>query len=181
MRGGRGSALENRVIMANKQYRERGMGEIVQMPVPIDIYWKDLRTRQVKGKLKKKSTVDFYGVSQGRFIAFDCKSTLERTRFPLSNIEQHQMDYLESVRNQGGIPFFLVEFSKFGQVFYLPYKEVAEWWRKAKEGGRKSIPYEWFRLHCDMVLPGRGTALDYLKCVFKNKGKGEKERETFAP
>lgn len=45
---------------------------------------------KVKGaRIISKSTVDYYGVFKGRFLAFETKS-VEEDYFPLSNIKKHQ-------------------------------------------------------------------------------------------
>lgn len=111
--------------------------------------------------------VDFIGVSHGRMIAFDAKSTREHTRFPLENIEEHQMAFLKSWRDQGAITFFLVEFAKKHEVYLLRFSDAEKWWEQSKQGGRKSIPYEWFVEHCDLVKSSRGITIDYLKCLEK--------------
>ena len=159
----RGMAFEHLVEYTNRCYRMKGIAHIEKVPTP----WKVVRrgNRIISAFPEKKGTVDFIGVSHGRMIAFDAKSTRERTRFPLDNIEDHQMAFLKSWKDQGAIAFFLVEFVKHQEVYFLPYREAEKWWEEAKQGGRKSIPYEWFMEHCDLVKSSRGIPLDYLKCL----------------
>lgn len=167
--GKRGKALENMVIASNQSYDLKGWGLIHKVPTPWNVSY-DKRTKRVyRAFPEKKGTVDFIGIAQGRSIAFDAKSTEKPTRFPLDNIEEHQINYLRKHQDQGGISFFIVEFSKLGEVYYLPFDKVYEWWKDSFRGGRKSIPYQWFMLNCDLVKSGRGVALDYLKNCFKEE------------
>lgn len=68
-------------------------------------------------------------------------------------------------QQQGGISFFLISFEKLGEVYFVKYDQVEEFWEAAAKGGRKSIPYDYFLFHCDLVKSGRGVALDYLKYI----------------
>lgn len=152
----RGASFESLIEFANNQYAAKRIALIQKVATP----WKVIRQGKkiISAFPEKKSTVDFIGVSMGRAIAFDAKSTLE-TRFPLSNIEQHQIDFLERWQRQNGIAFFLIEFAKLHEVYYLSFDEVKTWW-DGMENGRKSIPYEYFRM-CRRVEQGR-VVLDYL-------------------
>lgn len=40
-----------------------------------------------------------------------------------------------------------------------------------KNGGRKSIPYEYFLTNCDLVKSKNGILLDYLPLIFERKVK----------
>ena len=155
----RGMAFEELVEYSNRQYAEKGWASIQKVATP----WKVVRRGKqiVSAFPEKKSTVDFVGVANGRAIAFDAKSTRERTRFPLANIEQHQMDFLERFQDQGGIGFFLVEFAKHHEFYIIPFTNMNEYWERARAGGRKSIPYDDMFLF-EKVKSGRGIALDYL-------------------
>ena len=162
--GKRGAALEKAIEQTNLVYKRRGWALIDKVPTPWVVQY-NKQTHKVKSAFPgKKGTVDFVGVSQGRSIAFDTKNTNNKTNFPLSNVEQHQIDYLLNHLDQGGISFFIIAFAKLNEVYYVPITEFHEWWVSAQDGGRKSIPYEWFRLNCDMVTPGNGVLLDYIQC-----------------
>lgn len=97
----RGSELEKKANKVNLKKRLDKKALILKIPVPI------IRTR--KGLIPKPSTVDFAGLLEGgTFIAFDAKETKVKTRFDLKNIHQHQLEYLNAVRDLGGLAFFLV-------------------------------------------------------------------------
>lgn len=156
----RGMGLQKQINAANLMYKARGQAQINEIPTP---------AKQVNGKMiyTEKSTVDFVGISHGRCIAFDTKSTKERTRFPLKNIHEHQVDFLRSWQDQGGISFLIIEFSALGEVYYMPLNTLLANWLRSRGDGPKSIPVEDIRFSCERIMPGRGVALDYLPHCFK--------------
>lgn len=158
----RGRAFEQIVEYANKQYAAKGWALIQKVPTP----WRVVRRGKhiVSAHPEKKSTVDFVGLANGRAIAFDAKSTRERTRFPLSNIEHHQMQFLKSFQDQGGQAFILVEFVKLNETYLIPFNNLLDYWNTAAEGGRKSIPYT-DMIDFPQIKSDRGIALDYLKAI----------------
>ena len=155
----RGRSFEQIIEYANVQYKLKGWGLIQKVPTP----WRVLRKGKqiISAHPERKSTVDFVGVANGKAIAFDAKSTRERTRFPLSNIEQHQMDFLKQFYDQGGKAFILLEFVKFNETYLIPFDSLLEYWNKAMTGGRKSIPYS-DMINFPLVRSNRGIVLDYL-------------------
>ena len=101
----RGSELEKKANKANLKYRKRKEALILKVPVPI-LY-------TAKGLVVQQSTVDYTGlVKGGKFLAFDAKETQNKTSFPLRNIHEHQLNYLELVEELGGVAFFLIHFKK---------------------------------------------------------------------
>lgn len=163
--GKRGMALENLIQYTNKIYRAKGLALVDKVPTPWTIHY-DKKTRKVyKAFPKEKSTVDFIGVFQGRSIAFDAKSTEHKTRFPLNNIKEHQIQYLKKHREHCGISFFIVEFEKHQEFYFLPIEKALEWW-EGMENGRKSIPYKWFKENCGLIRSENGVPLDYLKYCY---------------
>lgn len=159
----RGMPFEKLIIASNTQYFHKGRATIQKVATP----WKVIRrgNKIVSAFPEGKSTVDFVGVFNGRAIAFDAKSTLERTRFPLSNVEEHQVNFLTKWQQNGGIAFILVDFAKKKEVYMLSIGQLNNWFKKAKEGGRKSIPYDWFFMNCELVGSKNGILLDYLSII----------------
>lgn len=159
----RGAFFENIIVASNNGYLAKGMGFIEKVEPTIQITKE--KGNRVEGFKKSKGFVDFFGCVHGRPIAFEAKKTNNRTSFPLSNIKEHQMISLRVWQQQGGIAFMLISFEKLGEVYFIKYDQVEEFWEAARKGGRKSIPYDYFLFHCDLVKSGRGVALDYLKCI----------------
>ena len=128
----KGNELEKSAARANVAYKKNNKALILKIPVPI-LYTKN-------GLVAQQSTVDFAGlIHGGQFIAFDAKETKSKTSFPLSNIHQHQLNYLEIVQNLGGISFFLVHFKELhaDKAYITPLSLVQFYWHG---GSRKSLP-----------------------------------------
>lgn len=97
----RGKKLEKKAEALNLKQRIEKKSLILKIPVPM-IFTK-------KGLIPQPSTVDFAGLLKGgQFIAFDAKQTKVKTRFDLGNIHQHQLEYLNLVRDLDGLAFFLI-------------------------------------------------------------------------
>lgn len=164
----RGMAFQNLVDYTNKCYLQKGIAHIVEIPTS----WKVIRRGKkiISAFSEEKSIVDFLGIHHGRTIAFDAKSTNERTRFPLDNVHQHQVNFLKSWFDQGAVTFLLVEFVKHREVYYVTFNQFNEWWEGQYNGGRKSIPYSWFQSNCELVKSESGIPLHFLKFI---KGREE--------
>lgn len=158
-----GMAFQKTVDYACQQYESKGWAVFHEVPTS----WKVIRQgrRIVEAFPEKKSIVDFLGIADGRGLAFDAKTTRERTRFPLANVEEHQVQFLRKYHDQGGIAFLIVEFAVLREVYAVPFKEFEKWWIAASRGGRQSIPISEFRLGFDRVRSARGIALDFLPVV----------------
>jgi len=129
--------LEKKANKANLRYRKSKQALILKVPTPI------LYTR--RGLVAQQSTVDYTGlIKGGQFIAFDAKETQSKTSFPLANIHQHQLTYLELVEELGGQAFFLIHFKKLHseQAYITPIPLVSRYWYREK---RKSIPIKEFK------------------------------------
>lgn len=156
----RGAVLERMIDMTNQQYRNKGVADIRKIPTPVKIMSNN--RGQVKGYTQKGELVDYFGVADGRAIAFDAKQTNERTSFPLKNVSEHQYELLKSWHQKGAQAFLIVSFAKLDEIYLLPFKVLETYWEDAQKNGRKSIPYQTFLMQCEMVESKRGYVLDYL-------------------
>nr|DAL87865.1 MAG TPA: Holliday junction-specific endonuclease [Caudoviricetes sp.] len=164
----RGMQLEEEVESSNLAYWLRGTAVVQKVATPFK------PIRDGNGNFRrlipaKKSTVDFIGCLDGRGLAFDAKETRERNRFPLENVKEHQVQFLEKYRNVGGHAFLLVRFVKHRETFILTADALAKWWDVAIHGGRKSIPHEWFLENCEAVGSRNGIVIDYLHPILAKK------------
>lgn len=157
----RGKPFETLIETTNAMYAHKGWADIQKAEPPVKVQRKT-GNKITLGWYQKEGFVDYFGISHGRALAFEAKTTNNRTSFALSNIKEHQVQVLKRWHEQGAAAFVLVEFQKHREVYILRYKQLEEWWEAMEDGGRKSIPYEWFNMHCDLVKSGRGVALDYL-------------------
>lgn len=141
-RGLRGSTLEELVNRANEQYREKHLALIQKVPTPITPIKIDKTTRHITlAYFDQKSTVDYIGAVQGYPVCFDAKEC-HTDNFPLQNIHEHQVHFMEDFEKQGGIAFILIMFTHRNEFYYLPYKVMRSFWDRALNGGRKHFKYE---------------------------------------
>ena len=84
----------------------------------------------------------------------------------MSNIHEHQVEFMSDFKKQGGIAFLVVYFKKYDAYYFLPIEVLEKLYAEAKKGGRKSIPYEKFDKEYQIFIEG-GLYLHYLKVLEK--------------
>lgn len=166
-RGLRGSTLEEFINRTNEKYLENGLALIQKVPTPITPINIDKETRHITlAYFDQKSTVDYIGAVQGIPVCFDAKECNTDT-FPLQNIHEHQVKFMEDFEKQGGISFFLLSFTARDEFYYLRLAELLVYWNRAKEGGRKSFRYE--ELDPNFFLSvEKGVLVPYLTTLQKD-------------
>lgn len=141
-RGLRGSTLEDMINRTNERYDEMQLALIQKIPTPITPVKMDKEHRQITlAYFDQRSTVDYIGAVQGIPVCFDAKECVAET-FPLQNIHEHQIRFMEKFEKQNGIAFFLIYYSAKNILYYMRYEEMLGFWNRAKEGGRKSIRFD---------------------------------------
>lgn len=141
-RGLRGSTLEDLINRTNEQYREKGLALIQKVPTPITPIKIDKEHRHITlAYFEKKSTVDYIGAVQGYPICFDAKECNTDT-FPLANIHEHQMNFMEEFEKQGGISFLIIYFTARNTFYYLRFSEIKKFFQRVEEGGRKRFSFD---------------------------------------
>lgn len=141
-RGLRGSTLEELINRSNEQYREMHLALIQKVPTPITPMRIDKTTRHITlAYFDQKSTVDYIGAVQGYPVCFDAKEC-HTDNFPLQNIHEHQVRFMEEFEHQGGIAFILIMFTHRNEYYYLSYRAMRAFWDRAQNGGRKHFKYE---------------------------------------
>jgi len=168
----RGMEAQNFVFDVVEIYNSKGWAAIQEIAVPT------IHTNS-GFYYNRKSTVDFVGLAYNKHVDFDVKSTKERTRFPLANIEQHQYNWLEMSRNQGSNSFILVNFSKLNEWYVLTFDILKGYWERWKAGGRASIPIADLRIDAIPVREGGKTGLDFLEFLNKTAKKGNRTNSIF--
>ena len=122
-RGLRGSTLEDMINRTNERYQEQKLALIQKIPTPITPVKMDKEHRHITlAYFDQRSTVDYIGVVQGIPICFDAKECVADT-FPLQNVHEHQVEFMQAFERQEGIAFLLIYYS-------------------AENGGRKSIRFD---------------------------------------
>ena len=141
-RGLRGSTLEELLNRTNDKYLENKLALIQKIPTPITPINIDKATRHITlAYFDQKSTVDYIGVVQGIPVCFDAKECHTDT-FPLANIHEHQVNFMNNFEIQDGVAFILISFTHRNQFYYMRFQELMKFWNRAKEGGRKSFRYD---------------------------------------
>ncbi|WP_122642843.1 Holliday junction resolvase RecU [Luxibacter massiliensis] len=141
-RGLRGSTLEDLINRTNERYEQMGLALIQKIPTPITPVRIDKERRHITlAYFDKISTVDYIGAVQGIPVCFDAKECSTRT-FPLQNIHEHQMIFMEKFERQKGISFLLIYYSSSNELYYMRFEEIQHFWKRAQDGGRKSFRYE---------------------------------------
>ncbi|WP_373232124.1 Holliday junction resolvase RecU [Cohnella sp.] len=165
-RANRGMAFEMLIEHCNMMYEIREIAIINKRPTPVKIT--SVVGNRVNGMLTKPSTVDYDGHYQQRGVAFEAKSVSQGDRFPISNLEKHQFDYLARAHYVGGaVSFIIVEYQAARRTFLLPYPTLERIWRSQSTAikGSKSIYIADMERDGFEVKPGRGLPLDYLAVV----------------
>ena len=138
-RGLRGSTLEELINHTNDSYREKHLALIQKIPTPITPVQIDQTSRHITlAYFDKISTVDYIGAVQGIPVCFDAKECRADT-FPLQNIHDHQMDFMDKFEKQGGISFLLIYYTSRDELYYMRYEQIRKFWDRAAAGGRKSF------------------------------------------
>lgn len=141
-RGLRGSVLEEAINITNEKYREEGLALVQKVPTPITPIEIDAASHHITlAYFEKKSTVDYIGVVQGVPVCFDAKECATDS-FPLQNIHAHQVEFMREFEKQNGVAFLIIYFSHVEEYYYVTYEKVAQFWKRGKEGGRKSFRRE---------------------------------------
>ncbi len=141
-RGLRGSTLEDLVNRTNERYLEKNLALIQKIPTPITPVKIDKEHRHITlAYFEQRSTVDYIGAVQGIPVCFDAKECNVDT-FPMQNIHEHQVVFMENFEKQGGIAFLLIYFTARNEIYYMRFEEVKTFWNRAMEGGRKSFRVE---------------------------------------
>ena len=141
-RGLRGSTLEEMINRTNEKYREKGLALIQKVPTPITPIKIDKTHHQITlAYFDQKSTVDYIGAVQGIPVCFDAKECDVKT-FPLQNVHEHQVKFMEDFEKQGGKAFLLIYYTSEQKFYYLHIRQLLIFWNRAKEGGRKSFRME---------------------------------------
>jgi len=141
----KGMGFEREVKIANEHYSFIGKAVVQKISTPWKVVRKLVGGRNiiVSATPEGKSTVDFRGtVKGGVSISFDCKETQEEKGLPLSNIEEHQVEYMRSAIAVGETTFILCLMKAIDRRFYIPGNLVIEYWDRWKANkGKKGYNY----------------------------------------
>lgn len=166
-RGLRGSTLEDLINRTNELYMEHGLALVQKIPTPITpIKMNEDHTQITLAYFDQKSTVDYIGVVQSIPVCFDAKECSMDT-FALSNIHEHQVNFMERWEAQGGVSFIIIYYSHLDRFCYLRYKILRSFWDRMTQGGRKSFRIDELEDGFDLK-PHGGLFVPYLDGIKKD-------------
>jgi recombination protein U len=154
MNNNRGMFLETIINNTIKQYKEKGAAIFHKKSLDIKFSALDSENKIKNGKIISKSTVDYYGIYKGSFVAFEAKSS-QTSRIPKSNFKDHQHNYLKIIKKQGGIAFYIFLFKETNEFFLADISLI--------NYEKKSITVEYMRenaIELDLIFPG---VIDFIK------------------
>ena len=161
-RGLRGSTLEELVNLTNELYKEKNLALVQKIPTPITPVKIDSETGQIKlAYFEKDSTVDYIGVVQGIPVCFDAKECQTDT-FPLRNIHEHQVEFMEQFEKQQGISFLIIMFSHRNEFYYLRFSELTQYLNRVEIGHAKNFKYDELDRRY-FIKSESGAPIHYLK------------------
>ena len=175
-RGLRGSTLEDLINRTNEKYLENGLALIQKIPTPITPINIDKENRHITlAYFDQKSTVDYIGAVQGIPVCFDAKECAVDT-FSLQNIHDHQVEFMVNFEKQGGIAFLIIFYSHKNMFYYLNLEQLLIFWKRAKDGGRKSFRFD--ELDPKFEIPKKhGILVPYLDMLSLDLEQREEEKE----
>jgi len=165
-RGLRGSTLEDAINITNDKYRNAGLALIQKIPTPIKPVKIDKEQRHITlAYFEQRSTVDYIGAVQGIPICFDAKECITTT-FPIQNIHEHQILFMEDFELQGGISFLIIHFSSENIYYYLKFEELSQYWNRSKTGHQKN--FKLAELNPTYYIKTNGYHIHYLELIQKD-------------
>ena len=161
-RGLRGSTLEDMINHTNEYYRQKNLALVQKIPTPITPIKIDKDSSQITlAYFEKDSTVDYIGVVQGVPICFDAKECATDT-FTMRNIHEHQIEFMRQYEEQDGVAFIIIYFAKTDIFYYLTYKKMMEFVKRAEAGGPKSFTFDELEPRFQ-ISPYNGVFVHYLE------------------
>lgn len=152
-----GKLLETLIENSFNYYRENKIALVNRIYLPINFAKVNNENKLINSKIINKSTVDFCGVYNGHFFAFDAKSTLKEF-FLTSNIAAHQKNYLLNVVDNKGIGFIVIGFVNLNRFFYININKIDFSKHKITINDLENNGFE-----INMILPGFIDFIDGLK------------------
>lgn len=164
-RGLRGSTLEELINLTNEKYQENHLALVQKIPTPIKPIKIEPGSRHITlAYFEQKSTVDYVGVVQGIPVCFDAKESMTNT-FPLQNVHPHQIHFMEEFEKQQGVAFLIIYFKTEDVFYYLTFRELLKFWKRAEAGGRKSFLYSELDSRYQMDTYHSGVYVHYLEAL----------------
>ncbi len=168
--GGRGAQLENLLNFTNELYERHEIALVQKIPTPITPI--SMQGNMIsKAFFAEKSTVDYIGTYRGRALCFDAKECHEDT-FPLKNVHEHQIRYMQMFEKCGGLSFLIIYYTKYEKFYFMPFQELNIFIERMKDGGRKSIAFS--ELDESHFFVTESEPVPYLQTIDRLTAEGDK-------
>lgn len=165
----RGMKLEEMINQANQWYLLHDKAVIHKKPTPIQVvsvdYPKRSRAVITEAYYRTASTTDYNGIYNGHYLDFEAKQTNLKTKFPLHNIHQHQIDHMTNCANHGGICFILFLFKERDEAYVYPIRALLEDWTAFLANDITAIPLKRIQSKGVQANMGYQPRIDYLAAV----------------
>ena len=117
-----------------------GLALIQKIPTPITPVRIDKEHRHITlAYFEKISTVDYIGGRAGNSGAASMQRMCASDTFPLQNVHEHQMNFMEKFEKQGGISFLIIYYSSYHELYYMRFKEIKRYWQRAARGRAEEL------------------------------------------
>lgn len=123
----KGMKFEKQIENINKEYEIKGKALIQKISTP----WQVIRKgKQIVSAFPTgKSTLDFRGtVNNGISVSFDCKETKDVKGLPLSNITEHQIEYIRKALQVGERSFILCKMVETNNIYFIEGDTILKCW-----------------------------------------------------
>lgn len=165
----RGMRLEDDLNETNRYYLTHNIAVVHKKPTPIRIvnvrYPSRAQAVITEAYFSQASTTDYNGVYLGKHLDFEAKETTNTSSFPLKNFHEHQVKHMLQVQQQGGIAFVIIRFTSVNINYLLDISQLAFYWQRELNNGRKSISLSELETTGHVVNSGYHPRLDYIATV----------------
>lgn len=137
-----GKELEQRCHKKFKEYRKNGDAYIIKIHHEVKVIRNGARI--VNAIFTEKSeSLDFLGFTKdNKILIFECKSSSNKTSFPLSIIKEYQYDLNDELLDYTPYVFYLIYMRELDEMYFVEAKQIQEF---KENNDRKSIPIKYMR------------------------------------
>ena len=161
----RGMNLENDLNITNNYYIDNNIAYIYKKPTPIKVVKAvfENNKRVIKeAYYSEPSTTDYNGIYKGHYIDYEAKETKNKTKFPLSNIHNHQIKHIRNIVKENGICFLIIRFTDLNKTYLLKGNDLLSYIDNYKN---KFIPIEYIEEYGKIIKDKYLKRVDYLEIV----------------
>lgn len=157
------SEFEKEIENTNLFYQRKGRGAVAKIPNGMQTVKQNKKTRN----FRVKTPCDFIGQIDGIPVAFDVKTTSNKTSFPIFtrgknnsqeySLKKHQANFLTHFDN-GGKAFVLIHSTSILKTWLVPIEKYLMLSASMQKEGKKSINFNFLK---DFEVYRNGLFWDY--------------------